>query len=378
MNVLIVATNETPGDLVQEISSGNHPRIDYLELAASLQTIYVDYNIVAPSRTVEWVERSFRMDFRLAQQVNRIVERDGYDCVLSLSERVGLPLTRLLNPNICHIVIMHHPMSPLKLRMMKLLDAASRWQKIIAISQAEAAALKAALNLPDNKVDALLTPVDTRFYHPHYSKVPLDKQDHIQSLGLSHRDYPTLIRAMRKLPHIPCHLRVGSTWVHHKAGYENEALPPNIYLKPYISPLMLREAYARSRFIVVPIKEDTQWSAGCTSVQIGQAMGKAIIASDRPGLSNYVIDGETGILVRTGDDQDMADAIDYLWRNPKKAAQLGERGRARQEECHSMDRWTDDIIQILAGVAAGAFVVLITILKLTDRLAPVLESITLV
>jgi glycosyltransferase involved in cell wall biosynthesis len=378
MKILIIATNDTPAKLRQAVAAGQHPRIDYMELASRLQTTYIDYNRVGSSRPMAWIERSFRMDFRLARQVNQIVECEGYDCVLSLSERVGLPLARTLNPRVRHVVIMHHPMSSMKLRMMQLMDAKRRWDKIIAISHAEAEGLKEMLDLPDNKVTALLTPVDTDFYDPAHVSFPLEEQDHIQSLGLSHRDYPTLIRAMRKLPDIPCYLRVGSTWVDHKAGHENEVLPPNIHLKPYIQPLELRESYARSRFIVVPIKDDTQWSAGCTSVQIGAAMGKAVIASDRPGLANYVIDGETGILVRTGDEQDMAEAIEYLWRNPEKAAQMGEQGRARQVALHSMDRWLEDIVQIIHGAAVLALLAVISISKLLDKFSAITEHVAVI
>lgn len=374
MKVLIVATNEAVPNLQQDVHASIHPRVDYLELARCLNTTYVDYSTVVSSRSMGWLEHASRMDIRLAQFVSRAVEREGYDVVLSLSERVGLPLTRMLSQQVRHVVIMHHPMSYLKIRMMKLLDVAHHWSKIITISRAEAESLKEALRLPENLVTALLTPVDTDFYHPRYANVPLRQQDHIQSLGLSHRDYPTLIRAMRKLPDIPCHLRVGSTWVNHKAGHEDEVLPPNIELKSFVPPVALREAYAHSRFIVVPIKNDTQWSAGCTSVQIAQAMGKAVIASDRPGLANYVADGEDGILVRTGDENDMRDAIEYLWRNPEKAAQMGEKGRARVEESHALEKWLGKISRILADTAACALIMLFAMVNDTSEVAGLLES----
>ena len=107
-------------------------------------------------------------------------------------------------------------------------------------------------------------------------------------------------------------------------------------------------------------------------------MGKAVIASDRPGLANYVIDGETGILVRTGDEQDMAEAIEYLWRNPEKAAQMGEQGRARQVALHSMDRWLEDIVQIIHGAAVLALLAVISISKLLDKFSAITEDVAVI
>ncbi|MEZ4666403.1 MAG: glycosyltransferase family 4 protein [Anaerolineae bacterium] len=347
MKVLIVATNNTAPDLLAKIAEGKHQRVDYIELARSLSTHYIDYEITPPKSPIRWLERKVRMDYRLARRVSQIVRDERYDVVLSLSERVGLPLTRLLERHVKHVVIMHHPMSANKLRLMRILDVANRWDHIITISYAEGAALQEALNLPEGFIIPILTPIDTQFFKPFEDGIPMERQDHIQSLGLSHRDFPTLINAMRMLPDIQCHLRVGSAWVDHKAGHEDEVLPHNIQIKPYVSPDALRAAYAYSRFIVVPIRGDTQWSAGCTSVQIGQAMGKAVIASDRPGLSNYLIDGETGILVRTGDIQDMAEAIDYLWRNPAKADQMGRRGREWHEANYAMESWIENVTAAL-------------------------------
>jgi glycosyltransferase involved in cell wall biosynthesis len=347
LKVLIVATAATPSDIRRKVALGEFQRLDYLELADLLHTDYIDYNAIGPHKSLDWVEDKLRMDFRLAHKVVQLVQQEGYDLVLSLSERVGLPLTLLLDRRVKHVVMMHHPMSAQKLRLMKVLDVRNCWDHIIAISQAEAKGMQDALDLPDGFITPILTPIDTLFFQPLDSDFSLEEQDHILSLGLSHRDYPTLIRAMRRLPEIICHLRIGSAWVNHNGGHEDEILPANIQIKSFVAPDALRIHCARSRFLVIPIQNDTQWSAGCTSVQIGQAMAKAVIASDRPGLADYLIDGETGLLVRTGDEQDMAEAIDYLWRNPRKAMQMGQQGREWLNAHYSIEKWLVNIIEIL-------------------------------
>ncbi|MGQ9889053.1 MAG: glycosyltransferase family 4 protein, partial [Aggregatilineales bacterium] len=287
MKTLMVATNATPDSLRQDVLAGKHHRVDYFELADRLGGRYVDYNIVAENSALRRLEQKLRMDMRLAQRVARLVRREGYDAVLSLSERVGLPLAALLPREVAHLVIMHYAMSKPKIELIKVAGLARRWRKIMTLSDAESRGLEAALGLARGSAMTLRTPVDVDFYRP-IDNVPLAAQDHIQSLGLSHRDYPTLLRAMRRLPDITCHLRVGSAWVSGRAGHENEALPPNVVLQPFVQPRELRACYARSRFIVVPIRNSTQWSAGCTSVQAAQAMGRAVIATAMPGLSEYL------------------------------------------------------------------------------------------
>jgi len=341
MRVLIVATNATPSGLSDEVRVGRHQRVDYLELAQRFGTMYHDYNALRSNRLLRWVEDLSRFDIHQALAVAHLAKRGGYDAVVSLSERVGIPLALLLDRRICHMVMFHHGMSRYKLRLIRALKLQRRWNVIAAISRAEAKGMQVALGLDEQRVVALHTPVDIDFYKP---TLPSTGQEaFVQSLGLSHRDYPTLIRAMRRLPHIPCHLRVGSTWVQWHGGHKREALPPNVTLQPFVHPDELRRCYEESRFIIVPIKASTQWSAGCTSVQAAQAMGKPVIATRRPGLSEYLINGETGILVEPGDDRGMAEAIAMLWNDPQRVVRMGRSAREWIASCHSLDQWLDRV-----------------------------------
>ncbi|NJN94936.1 MAG: glycosyltransferase, partial [Anaerolineales bacterium] len=225
MRPLIVATNKTAENIRQEVKSGKHQRVDYLELSERFASEYVDYNSINENRIMSWLAAKLRIDFSQAMYVARLVRTQGYDTVLSLSERVGIPLAFFLNRQVRHIVIMHHPLSTKKLSLIKWLGLHHRWHKIIAISQAEAAVLRETLDLEEDRVLAVNTPVDTEFFAPYEEQIPLHERDHIQSVGLSYRDYPTLITAMKLLPQIKCHLRVGSAWVQSDTGFSPDSLP---------------------------------------------------------------------------------------------------------------------------------------------------------
>ncbi len=285
-----------------------------------------------------------RMDLRLALQVAQIARHAQYQAVISLSERAGIPLALILPRHIRHLVIFHHGMSASKLRLIRALGLQRRWDVVAAISQAEATGMQQALNIAPERIVALHTPVDTDFYRPLTNSEPATV---VQSLGLSHRDYPTLIRAMRQLPHIPCHLRVGSSWVSGQAGHERERLPANISLQPFVPPDQLRACYMASRIVVVPIKASTQWSAGCTSVQAAQAMARPVIATRRPGLAEYVIEGETALLTEPGNATQLATAIASLWDNPSRAEQMGRAGRELMATRFTLDRWLDRVTELV-------------------------------
>lgn len=360
MRVLVVATNATPPGLRDEVRAGWHQRVDYLELAQRFGTAHHDYNALRPSRLMQRLEDLSRFDVRQAMAVARLAKRSGYDVVVSLSERVGIPLALLLDRRIRHVVIFHHGMSRQKLRLIKALKLQRRWDVIAALSRAEAEGMRTALGLDDQRVVALHTPVDVDFYKP--SQPSTGREAFVQSLGLSHRDYPTLIRAMRRLPHIPCHLRVGSTWVTRRGGHEKEILPPNVALQPFVHPSVLRQCYEESRFIIVPIRASTQWSAGCTSVQAAQAMGKPVVATRRPGLSEYLINGETGLLVEPGDDRGMAEAIEALWNDPQRVVEMGRRAREWIASNYSLDQWLDKVTHLIEQARKALALHLATIL----------------
>lgn len=349
MHALIVATSFTPQSQKLESKLGRHYLIDYIELAQHLETEYVEYDLSFENTFGRRLENALRLDLRQATQVARLVRRNNYDTVISLSERVGIPLTFLLKPDIKQVVVGHHLLSPGKLQLIKLFRVPRRWHKILAISRAEAKQLQEQLLLPPNRIDSLLTPVDTEFFKP-WPQPANPHLEHIQSIGLSHRDFPTLIDAMRHLPRITCFLRAGSVWSKTPNNHTVANLPPNVHLKPFVHPGELRQCIAESRFTVIPIRQTTQWSAGCTSVQISQAMGRAVIATRLPGLAEYMREGETGLLADPANAEALAENIHSLWRDKNRSEAMGQQGRAWTKSQFSMEQWVARMADILTSL----------------------------
>lgn len=67
------------------------------------------------------------------------------------------------------------------------------------------------------------------------------------------------------------------------------------------------------------------------------AAARPVVATDVGGAREAIVEGETGYLVPSGDDAQMADRIIALLRNPKRAVTMGKMGRRVVEEKFSCD-----------------------------------------
>ena len=201
--------------------------------------------------------------------------------------------------------------------------------------------------IPAQRLVAVEWPVDTAFWRP-----TAVEQDTISSVGREMRDYDTLIDALAGLD-IPCHIAAGTSTRNAAFGTSDERarnvggrdLPPGITAGPK-TPSELRELYARSRFVVVPILP-TDSDNGVTTVIEAMAMGRAVIATDTAGKADVLRDGVTCVLVPPQDPAALRAAIQDLWNDPQRCARLGDAARACVVAEHGLDQW-------LAGMLAAA------------------------
>ncbi len=81
--------------------------------------------------------------------------------------------------------------------------------------------------------------------------------------------------------------------------------------------------------------------------------GKPVVGGRSGGISDAVVDGETGLLVDPLDPGDIADAITRVLGEPDLAARLGRAGRRRVLQELSWSRYSEQFARLLAQVAAG-------------------------
>lgn len=76
------------------------------------------------------------------------------------------------------------------------------------------------------------------------------------------------------------------------------------------------------------------------------AAGCPVVATDVGGSREAIVEGSTGYLVQSGDDETMAERIISLLREPEKAREMGRQGRALVEErfsCTAQLRRTEEL-----------------------------------
>jgi glycosyltransferase involved in cell wall biosynthesis len=76
-----------------------------------------------------------------------------------------------------------------------------------------------------------------------------------------------------------------------------------------------------------------------------QACGRVLIASDIPAAREAVVDGETGLLFRLGDTEDLAAKILGVVDNRALRRALGEKARAAVAS-HTVDRWVNAYAEV--------------------------------
>ncbi len=182
-------------------------------------------------------------------------------------------------------------------------------------------------------------PIDTSFWRP------MDGAgDLICAVGREMRDYATLIEALRPLD-IPCHIAAGTAVYYggfgsldpRAANADDHALPTTITIGPKPLP-ELRELYARSRCVVIPILPSVS-DNGISTVMEAMAMGRAVISTDTAGRAEILEHEVNCLLVPPQDVRALRDAIERLWGDPELCARLGANARRAVVETHSVDQW---------------------------------------
>lgn len=83
------------------------------------------------------------------------------------------------------------------------------------------------------------------------------------------------------------------------------------------------------------------------------ALGRAVVASDVPGITDAVVDGETAILFPRGEPACFAEALLALSADPARSAALGDTGYARYRERFTSTRMTEKYAEVFDRILAA-------------------------
>jgi glycosyltransferase involved in cell wall biosynthesis len=279
--------------------------------------------------------------WRMAQEIQR--HRGEYDAIVTWGEKLSLATLlqqRFSRESKPHIAMMYQ-FEKLNIRLpLEILK--KNLHAIVTWSSVQRRAVIERIGFPAERVYLIRHYVDQIFY----SARPADV-DMICGVGAEMRDYTTLLEAVRGLG-IRCHVAADHVRVPGRFRLLNDRRVPIGSLgagnDPNITvgrmPLTaLRDLYARSRFVVVPLlPSDTD--NGVTVILEAMAMGKPVICSRTKGQVDVIQEGVTGLYVPVGDAGALRKAIELLWNEPQRAEQMGRDARAFVERHHTLEKFT--------------------------------------
>jgi glycosyltransferase involved in cell wall biosynthesis len=141
-----------------------------------------------------------------------------------------------------------------------------------------------------------------------------------------------LIDALPLLPpHVPAKLVIigdGGERSRLEAQVRQRGLERRVEVRGRVPEGELRQAYARASVLVLPAIVDARGDTEGLGVVLLEAMsyGVPVIGSNLGGITDIIVDGETGLLVPAQNSAALAAAIERLATDPALAARLGAAG----------------------------------------------------
>ena len=124
---------------------------------------------------------------------------------------------------------------------------------------------------------------------------------------------------------------------------------PNIEFTGQVSFSKRDALIARSRFTVMP--SHAYETFGKTILE-SYALGRAVVASDTGSRRELVHQGETGLLYRCGNVDELAQSIRLLASSPELAEKMGRAGQALVREKYSPDSHFQNLMTLYEGLIA--------------------------
>lgn len=112
----------------------------------------------------------------------------------------------------------------------------------------------------------------------------------------------------------------------------------------------LVEIYSACDFVVVPSLEDNQPQVGLEAM----ACGRAVVGFEAGGIPEYVAHDDTGLLVKSRDDQGLASAILQLATDREKSNRLGHNSRGKIEREFEMGRQSRRYVELYRKLIRSA------------------------
>ena len=350
MRILILLAKD---DVSAPTDRGAAPRHEYKVLQDVLQADLIDFSHVRTSKR-PLVRLARRLSLQHGLAALGFLRRRDFDRFYCTGEDVSIPFALLMLSvfDLGRITSVIHNGGTRKRRVLFRVLPNRVWEHIICLSREQYRVLVDDVKLPAAIVQQSPQWLDTEFYNPALcadpGTTPTERPlDYVFACGRESRDYETLQRAAEGLD-IAFHV-VASGWSPGGSFAATDSIrtAANITVEAGgLSYRELRDRYHSARLVVVPVRE-VSYAAGVTSICEGMSMGKAVIATSSPGTRDYVLEGQSGIVVPVGDAAALRAAIVSLWNDTDALAQYGERNRAFAVSTLRVELYAEGVARLL-------------------------------
>ncbi len=357
--ILLTVSGTIDPQIEEKIERGERPLADYIAMARGFPAELMDYP--AARKLGGWMgkvlEKAGGPELMMAWAC--FTHRRHYNVLFTDGEQVGLPLALLLKlaggrrrPQ--HCMIVHRISVPKKMILLDWLRAYTHIDLFFVYSTWQAKFICSRWKQPAHKVIRTPFMVDAAFFSPQL--IPVTARPEIlegrqgpliSAVGLEYRDYATLLEAVRGLP-VQAVLAAASPWSKRPDRTAGTELPENVLVRRF-SQYELRELYAASRFVVMPL-DPVDFQAGVTAILEAMSMGKAVICTRTPGQTDIIVDGENGLYVEPGDPGSLRTAIQWLLDHHEEAERMGRNGRHLIEQKMSLEHYVPRLAQHLKSI----------------------------
>jgi glycosyltransferase involved in cell wall biosynthesis len=244
------------------------------------------------------------------------------------------------------VLLVHNVSSKKRWLALAKLGLKRRVDHFLCLSPHSQQVLVEQYGIPREKISVIYSRVDTAYFQPQ-PETPLKRQ--VCAAGAVNRDYGTLIEAALGLD-ADVKIAADTIWrysVANKGEARTAMLPPNVEMRSWGSYANLRQLYAESRVVVVPLARPI--ISGITVALEGMAMGKPVILTRNPYVEGFLEDGVTGFHVEPGNPTALRERLRWLLDHPQEAEAMGRRAREKAERDFSVERYVERILAPLSS-----------------------------
>lgn len=259
------------------------------------------------------------------------------DIVFCPGEEIGVPLASICGAKQQRpkIIVWFHRITGLKSRVvLKLLNIEQLVDLAVVSSRLNQTFLNNYLNLAQERILFWWHPINIDYFASKVAAAdePTSKlRPVVASVGLERRDYNLLAAATTEL-NLDVKVAGFSQFQSRTAKNFPQVIPANMSNKKYSTPELLK-LYREADVVAICLKENNG-TCGVTVLLEAMACRKPIVCTFTKGLSDYLDDQQTMMIIQPGDVAGLQKAILYLLNNPKEAEYLAKRAfRLAVERC---------------------------------------------